>query len=286
MLTSTVAYIALGVCLAGSLWRISRWFLNAIGPESDNPSTGRRLAATGRALLDLLFSPRLFKLAGVFLWEVVLQGHLLRQDRLRWALHVALCYGFLLLVLMHALDDWTAPLLFADYAPTLNPFRWLRNLFAALVLAGVLGTVIRHRLRTSLRRIRSHADRLVLLLLAVIIVTGILLEGAQILSPSIFEEMVEDYMGTDDPDEVAALGQYWAAEFGAARPPSGPAEIVYDATIGQMAHETYCASCHSRPQAAFLSYPASRLLKPAAGMMDALRIDIWLWTLHYLAGCL
>ena len=53
-----------------------------------------------------------------------------------------------------------------------------------------------------------------------------------------------------------------------------------------MAHEAYCASCHSRPQAAFLSYPVSRLLKPTAAMMDSLRIDIWLWTLHFLASCL
>ena len=148
MLMSNMATIALGVCLAGLLWRISRWFLTDIGPASDAPSTGRRLAATGRALLSTLFSPRLFNLIGVFLWEVILQGHLLRQDRLRWALHMALCYGFMLLVLVHALDDWTAPVLFADYYPTRNPFRWLRNLLAALVLTGVLGTVIRHRTRS------------------------------------------------------------------------------------------------------------------------------------------
>jgi len=286
VLTVTVAYIALGICLAGLLWRISRWFLIDIDPASDDPSTGRRLAAAGRALLDALFSPRLFNLIRVFLWEVVLQGHLFRQDRLRWIMHVALCYGFLLLVLMHALDDWTAPVLFADYAPTRNPFRWLRNLLAALVLAGVIGTVIRHRTRNTIGHIRSHADRLVLLLLAIIIVSGLLLESSQILSPSIFAEMVEAYIGNDDPEEVAALGQYWVAEMGAALPPPRSGAIVYDPVAGQMAHEGYCASCHSRPQAAFLSYPVSRLLKPAAGLMDTLRIDIWLWTIHYLASCL
>lgn len=286
MLIENAAYIALGICLAGLVWRISRWFLIDIDPASDDPSTSRRLTATGRALLRALFSPRLFKLIGAFLWEVVLQGHLFRQDRLRWSMHVALCYGFLLLVLLHALDDWTAPVLFADYYPTRNPFRWLRNLLAALVLAGVLGNVIRHRTGTVWGRIRSHADRLVLLLLAVIIVSGILLESSQILSPSIFTEMVEDYMGDDDPEEVAALRQYWVAEMGAALPPPRSGGIVYDPAAGQMAHEGYCASCHSRPQAAFLSYPVSRLLKPAAGLMDTLRIDIWLWTIHYLASCL
>lgn len=284
MLMSNVAIIALGICLAGLLWRISRWFLRDIGPANADLSTGRRLAATGRALLGTLFSPQLFKLVGVFLWEVVLQGHLLRQDRWRWVTHVALCYGFLLLVILHALDDWTAPVLFADYYPTLHPFRGLRNLLAALVLAGVMGTMIRHCLRTTVDHFRSTADRLFLLLLAVIIVSGILLESSQILSPAIFDEMVEDYMGDDDPDEVAALRQYWTAEMGAALPRSG--DIVADASAGQLAHEAYCASCHSRPQTAFLSYPVSRLLTPMAEMMATLRIDLWLWNLHFLASCL
>ena len=83
-----------------------------------------------------------------------------------------------------------------------------------------------------------------------------------------------DYMGDDDPDEVAALRHYWATEMGAALP--FPAdERVVDAAAGKMAHEAYCASCHSRPQAAFLSYPASRLLKPAAD-------DDGLFTYRYL----
>ena len=285
MLTSNVATIALGICLAGTLWRISRWFLSDIGSESDGLSTGRRLAAYGRTLPNILTHPRFWQRTRIFLWEIVLQGHLLQQNRLRWAMHMAMCYGVLLLVLLHALDDWTAPVFFADYYPTLNPFRWLRNFFAFLVLAGVLGTAIRHRTHTRFKRIRSHADRLILMLLAVIIVSGILLESSQILSASVFEEMVEDYMGDDDPDEVAALRHYWATEMGAALPVRAD-ERVNDAAAGQMAHEAYCASCHSRPQAAFLSYPTSRLLKPVAGMMDTLRIDIWLWTLHYLASCL
>jgi len=285
VLTSNVAFIALGICLAGTAWRISRWFLSDIGSESDGLSAGRRLAAYGRALPRILTQPRFWQRTRIFLWEIVLQGHLLRQDRQRWAMHMAMCYGVLLLVLLHALDDWTAPVFFADYYPTLNPFRWLRNLFAFLVLAGVLGTVIRHRTRTPFKRIRSNADRLILLLLAVIIVSGIVLESAQILSASVFNEMVEDYMGDDDPDEVAALRHYWATEMGAALPLRVD-ERVDDAAAGQMAHEAYCASCHSRPQTAFLSYPTSRLLKPVAGMMDALRIDNWLWTLHYLASCL
>ena len=286
MLTKTMAYMALSACLMGIAWRISRWFRRDIGPESDDLPTGRRLAAAGRALAGVLFSRRVFKLTGVFLWEVMLQGHLLRQNPLRWFLHMALSYGFVLLVFMHALGDWTAPYLGGDYAPTLNPFRWLRNFLAALVLAGALGTMIRHRIHPTWQRIRSHADRLVMPLLAVIVVSGILLEGSQILSPAVFNDMVEDYMGDDDPDEVAALQGYWAAELGAWQPLPGPAGRDYDAALGEAAHEAYCASCHTRPQAAFLSYPVSRVMKPAARIMAAVRVDIWLWYLHYMASCL
>ena len=99
MLTSTVATIALGICLTGTAWRISRWFLSGIGSESEGLSAGRRLAAAGRALPSILIHPRFWKRTRIFLWEIVLQGHLLQQDRLRWAMHMAMCYGVLLLVL-------------------------------------------------------------------------------------------------------------------------------------------------------------------------------------------
>jgi len=79
VLTSNVATIALGICLAGTAWRISRWFLSDIGSESDGLSTGQRLAATGRALPGALIHPGIWKNTRIFLWEIVLQGHLLQR---------------------------------------------------------------------------------------------------------------------------------------------------------------------------------------------------------------
>ena len=198
---------------------------------------------------------------------------------------MAVCYGFLALVVFHALDDWTAPLFFADYAPTRNPFRWLRNLLAALVLAGILAAMAR-RWQTPLKIARSPGDRFLLLAVTVLIVSGVLLESAQILSPAVFQNMVEDYMGDDDPQEVAALQDYWAAEMGAL-PPSH--DIILPDNVlatGRELHESYCTDCHSRPQAAFLSYPVSRLVKPAMIAMRNQRVDLWLWHLHFWAACL
>lgn len=287
MLTTAVVNGALGICLVGIFWRFGRWFRSKSGPESVGVSAGQRLKASLRMGLDLMRRPRtIVRLMVTVLWEILFQGHLLRQNRWRWAIHMGLCYGFLLLVVMHALDDWSAPLLFPDYAPTLNPYRWLRNLFAALLAAAALGAVFRQPDPPLLKLIRSRADRLMLILLAAIVVSGLLLESAQIISPRVFDTMVEDFMGDDDPDEVAALRKFWAAEFGAVPGLPDAVEARADMAAGRTAHEMFCADCHSRPQSAFLSYPLSRALKPAAGIMDALSLDRWLWMIHYLSACL
>jgi heterodisulfide reductase subunit C len=93
-------------------------------------------------------------------------------------------------------------------------------------------------------------------------------------------------MGADDPGDVTALQSYWAAEMGTL-PPSHDT-IVPEGVMaaGRELHESYCADCHSRPQAAFLSYPLSRLLKPAMIALRDHRVDLWLWHLHFWAACL
>ena len=282
---NTIASIALAICLAGVLWRICRWLRSPIGPESEGLSFGRRLGAALQACRKVLCSRRIFRMAAASLWETLLLGHLLRRHPWRWAAHMAVCYGFLALVVFHALDDWSAPLFFADYVPTRNPFLWLRNLMAAVVLAGLLVAVLRRR-QAPLKIPRARGDRFLLLAVAVLVISGVVLESTQILSPVIFQEMVEDYMGADDPGDVAALQSYWAAEMGTL-PPSHDT-IVPEGVMaaGRELHESYCADCHSRPQAAFLSYPLSRLLTPTMIALRDHRADLWLWHLHFWAACL
>ncbi len=282
---NTIASIALAICLAGVLWRICRWLRSPIGLESEGLSFGRRLGAALQACRKVLCSRRIFRMAAASLWETLLLGHLLQRHPWRWAAHMAVCYGFLALVVFHALDDWSAPLFFADYVPTRNPFLWLRNLMAAVVLAGLLVAVLRRR-QAPLKIPRARGDRFLLLAVAVLVISGVVLESTQILSPVIFQEMVEDYMGADDPGDVAALQSYWAAEMGTL-PPSHDT-IVPEGVMaaGRELHESYCADCHSRPQAAFLSYPLSRLLKPAMIALRDHRVDLWLWRLHFWAACL
>ena len=285
MTTSTLAYIALGICAAGLLCRIGRWIRSDFAPDDVGRQAGDWSALAPDETRGSAVS-RAATLPWVILRDVVLQAPLWRQDRVRWAAHMAVCWGFLLLIVLHALDDWTAPVLFADYVPTRNPFRWLRNFLAALVLAGVATAVIRHRADAFRQGRRSLADRLLPVLLAVVVLSGVLLESAQIVSPTLYQAMVDDYMGFDDPAEVAALGHFWTVEFGAVPGSLPPAKTGFDPAAGPDLHAGYCADCHSPPQSAFLAYPLSRALKPAALQMDALGFDRRLWQVHFLASCL
>ncbi len=285
MTTAIIAYSALGIGLIGSLWRIGRWFRLTIGAESRPPSkTGLGFQAA-KAVGRTVFSPRIAHLLKSLVWEVLLQGHVLRQDWRRGIMHLGLFYGFFFLVIFHALDDFTSARLWGDYAPTLNPWRPGRNLGAALILLGVVFATLRRRADPLLRATRNRADRLALVLLAAIVLSGILLESHQIVSPSIFTAMVEDYMFSDDAVEVDALRAYWRAEFGAAATMSAAAGAGTLA-LGRELHADFCAACHDRPQSAFLSYPLSRLMKPLAAALEHVHFNTLLWHFHFLVSCL
>ncbi len=285
MFLKLCAYLALIICLAGVFHRVRRWFTLRIGPEAEGAGFLDRLKAGTKAVGDVIVNPRRL---GFALWALLLDGllhvHVLKQDRWRWLTHMALIYGILFLVLMHALDHWITARIFSDYVSTLNPFLFLRNLLGVLVISGVAMAVVRHRAGGGPRLKRSASDRLALVLLFSLIVSGVVLEAFQIVSPSIFEEMARDYMG-DDPNEMAALKVFWAEGFGVAFAPSPPAGGNDLPASGQKLHQGYCASCHSKPQSAVLSYPLSLALKPVAVRLDRIRPDIIFYYLHCLIAC-
>jgi hypothetical protein len=49
----------------------------------------------------------------------------------------------MLLLLMHALDKYITVAIWKDYYSTINPFMFLRNLFGALVIIGVIIAIYR-----------------------------------------------------------------------------------------------------------------------------------------------
>lgn len=286
MRLTNFAYLAAVVCLAGTLYRVGRWFTLPLGPESQETTPLRRYIHAARAMLTTVVRPRrLGRLLRALLLEVLGQIHILRQSPLRWAVHLSLCFGILILLLLHVFDEYTLAPLFPGYASTLNPFMFLRNLLGVLALAGVIVALARRWGNKARERMTRRADRLLLGLLAAIIASGAALEAAQIVSPNLFDQMVVDYMGSDDPDEIAPLKAYWAAYFDVAFTPLPEADpALLEAGAGL--HGDYCAACHDRPASAVLAYPLARAIKPLAAFMARIDLATWLWYAHYMLSCL
>ncbi|UCF83023.1 MAG: 4Fe-4S dicluster domain-containing protein [Desulfobacteraceae bacterium] len=282
---SYALYISLAIFAAGLVYKISNWFRYKISPYTGTSSTLRRVLTAAKGILFTLFSAKILILLRVFIQDVLWQKWLLEKDFLRWFAHICIYGGFMLLLLMHGLDELITSVIFADYYSTLNPFIFLRNCFGLVIILG-LGIAIYRRCFSRAFRPRTTAvDYYAILILAVIMISGMLLEGTKILSHSKYEEMVQEYSDLDEEEteQLRALGAYWVQEFGMASPHlKGPFD---KSTLqqGEELHEMSCAGCHSRPQWAFVSYGVSRVLRPMASPLDRANVHTLLWYLHFLA---
>lgn len=277
--------IALAVFGLGLLYRVSRWFWVSLGPEAQNRSPWIRfrqaVAAAGRMAAPATAAR---SLRG-FLLEGLLQSHVAKDNFWRWGMHMALAWGTLALVVFHALDGLTSARIFGDYASTLNPYLFVRNALGALVLAGIIVALVRRRRLSALKAVTSRGDLAILLFLALIIGSGVALESTQIISARLFDDMVNDYMGSADAEEIAALRAYWADAFDIAFYEDPPITTDSDRMRrGESLHAEYCASCHSRPTSAFIAYPLAKTIKPLARRLEAIRAAELLWTLHAYAA--
>ncbi len=282
MFFTVALYISLAIFSLGLIYKVSTWFRYSLGIDAKNISTPARIFAALRGITLTLFSPKLFTLLKVLVLDVLLQVKVLKQDLLKWAMHMCIYYGFTLLLLMHGLDKIVTSAVFAEYYSTINPFLFLRDFFGVLVLLGV-GIAVYRRFILKLPRLRtSPMDLYAIIILAVIILSGFILEGTKITSYSKFQEMVEEYTVAPDEEELRSLEAYWIANFGVVSPElKGP----FDAEIleaGKEAHELSCSQCHSRPQWGFGGYLTSRITKPIAIGLDQTKADSILWYIHFL----
>ena len=282
MLFSTTLYLALTVCILGTIYRIIRWFVVKVGPDAGRFATRQRVLRAFKSLLAVVFSPRIFRLIQTIFLRVILQGHILKKDPLRWLGHFSIFAGILLLVLFHALGALITVNLFPDYYSTANPFMFLRNFFGAIVLLGIVIAGCRRLAGKRLKKVTTGGDVLALVLLGIIIFSGFLLEASQIVSQPVFDEMVEQYADPEDSEASSALQSYWAEKYGvvfAGAPNSASPDLI---AAGEAIHQESCAYCHARPTAAFVSYPISRMLRPVAVRANSIRLDLILWRVHFL----
>ena len=283
MTFSVMLYVSLGIFACGLIYKISTWFTRKIGIQADGIPTSQRIFAAIRGVLGVCFSTRILTLIRVFILEVMLQRRILKVDFLRWLMHMLIFYGFMVLLLMHALDTFVSKPLFSDYYPTVNPFAFVRDLCAALVIVGVAIALYR-RFILKIPRLRTNAmDHYAIIIVAVIMLSGIFLEGTKILSYSVFQEMVDEY-GDLDEEETQALEAYWVRDFGLVAPDTeAPADTQLLAQ-GREIHETSCAECHSSPKWAFTGYAVSRILRPLGMSLDKIGSTRFLWYVHII-GC-
>ncbi len=278
--------MALVLCGVFTLVGILRWFSVQVGSSTEVPGIYKRLQQGVLAVVRGLSCRQILPLMGIFVTRVLFQAHIFKQSPTRWVAHIFISYGILMLIGFHALDDVTSSFWFSDYQPTLNPFRLLRELLGVLALSGIAIALYRRIVQPCIRHISNLADIMLLGLLAVILVSGFALESIQMASESVFDEMVADYLDEDDPDELAPLKAFWADSYGVVfsdHPVSADPDVIKS---GAQLHMESCAECHAPAGYAFVAYPTTRLLRPWAAWLNAVRADLWLYYFHYLISLL
>ncbi|NVM22813.1 MAG: 4Fe-4S dicluster domain-containing protein [Desulfobacterales bacterium] len=283
MFFTIALYTSLAVFVIGLVYRISNWFRYNISPDGAAIAPSTRLSSAAKGVLSTLFSAKAGILLKVFAQDVLFQRYLMKKDFLRWLAHICIYGGFMLLLLMHGLDKLITSVLFDDYYSTLNPFMFLRDFFGAVVIFG-LALVLYRRLGSKAPRPKTTGvDYYAISILALIMISGVLLEGAKIISYSKYQQMVEEYAGPAETDELRSLEAFWVHKFGVVSTgltgPFGATTI----NVGKQVHEMSCASCHSRPQWAFMGYGTAKALGPAALLLDRANTHSLLWYLHFLA---
>jgi heterodisulfide reductase subunit C/nitrate reductase gamma subunit len=276
--------ISLAIFIIGLFYKVSRWFsLTTIVQTRDMPIS-KRISSALKGMALTVFSIKILTLIKVFFLDVIIQKKVLKEDFFRWITHILIYGGFMLLLLMHALEDVITAPLFDSYASTINPFMFLRDLFGLFVIAGVCMAIYRRSIIKTPRLATNAVDIYIIVLIAVIMVSGILLEGAKIGSYSTYKRMVEEYGGLEEgEEEFEALTAFWVAEYGTVAPDGIDAfedDLIEE---GREMHEMSCAGCHSRPQWAFTGYPVARAVKGIALGLDRAGVHTLLWYLHFLA---
>jgi len=276
-------YIALGICAIGVLLRIARWFAADIGPGAAVIPVWKRAAAAARGFLKTVFSLRFFLFFKVLVLDVLLQARIIKTDLSRWVMHMFIFFGFMLLLLMHALDELVTKKVFPEYYSTLDPFQLLRNVFGLMVIIGVAMAIYRRVRHRGPMLITRYADRYAVAILAVIMVSGFLVEASKITSESVFNRMMNDFSSAGGPADEDAIRAFWSGEYGTVFADfSTPVTPELIAKGKQLSDES-CGSCHAPTRTAFISFPVARALRPAAVPMDRVKADVILYYIHVLA---
>jgi succinate dehydrogenase/fumarate reductase-like Fe-S protein len=281
-------YIALILFGIGTGYKVLMWFRRGTGDPGEPLSVGKRFAEAFKGTFTILFSVKILRLLKTWFLDIFIQKQIGREGFVRWFMHFCIAYGFIFLFLMHALDRFVSQKLFPGYySPELsalnpiNPFLFLRNLFGAMMLVGLAIAAYRRIFNRVMRLTTRGIDVYALVVLALIALSGFFLEATKIVSHERYGEMVADFSSVSDEQEAAALRAYWAKEYAVVFPKT-PLMDAASITKGQEVHVNNCASCHSRPTAAFVSYGLAKAITPSALILSQKSIRETLLYFHFL----
>jgi heterodisulfide reductase subunit C len=217
-----------------------------------------------------------------FFVDLFFQKRVFDKNYLRWTAHALIFLGFILLFLMHALESTVSESLFSDYQSTLNPYLFLRNLFGVMVLTGV-GIAVFRRISLQSKRLKSSAgDWAALVFIAVIILSGMLLEGSKMSSFTTYQNMVDEYASLDEA-EGKALEAFWIRQNGLVSP--NMAQPFDEELIerGREVNGDSCIECHDSNRAAFASFTVANISRSISAVVGDAATVTMLWYLHILA---
>jgi heterodisulfide reductase subunit C len=274
---------ALIIFLLGLIYKVSNWFFKTVATPVQTITTSQRVRSAVGGILSVVFSAKLLIVLKIILVDVLLQGRVFKEDVIRWLAHMLIFYGFMLLLIMHALDSVVTEALFSDYYATVNPFFFLRDLFGAMVIVGVALAVFRRYFLKTPRLRTGPRDHYAIIVLAIIMFSGIGLGGLTITSHSEFMRMVEDYAGLDDDEEIQALEAVWVDDFGVVSPNiQGPFDDDL-LSAGYEVHEGSCLDCHASAKWAFTGFTMAKIITPVALWLDEADGITILWYIHFTA---
>jgi len=274
---------ALIIFLLAFVFKASGWFTKEIGRGARKFTSSQRITSAAKGILGIFFSAKIVLVLKAVLVDVLLQARVFKEDVWRWLAHMLIFYGFMLLLLLHALESQISEVIFADYYATVNPFFFLRDFFGAMVLTGVGMAALRRYVRKPRRLRTGPRDHYAIAILALIMLSGIGLLGLKITSHGEFMIMVEDYAGLDDEEEIQALEAVWVQDYGVV---SAGLQPPFDEDLletGREVHESNCLDCHAPAQWAFTGFAAAKIIKPIAIWLDRIGGVTILWYIHIIA---
>ncbi len=145
MFFNVALWSSLIIFITGIVYKIIRFLGISILGDTEKHNLLERLKSALKGLILTLFCLKIFHVIWLFIRDGLFQLRLLRESKIRWLAHSLIFWGFMGLLIVHAMGKIIISPLTDSYYPTVNPYMFLRNLFMVLVLSGVIISVLRRR---------------------------------------------------------------------------------------------------------------------------------------------